>query len=130
MLDDAVPIDRMTAFYGPTSINNMTSAGKKLELKANGAGILAIDYHSQRKTPVSKMRSNESELELLFHSPKYVPEPKPAAHTSEVEFGRESVSREDARQIAAPDLEQFSDQICSIIEKRLKVERERRGLYG
>ncbi|MDD4651469.1 MAG: hypothetical protein PHQ34_04490, partial [Methanothrix sp.] len=69
MLDDAVPIDRMTAFFGPASINNMTSARKKKELKANDAGILAVDYHSLRKTPVSKMRSNESELELLYHTP-------------------------------------------------------------
>jgi hypothetical protein len=130
MLDDAVPIDRMSAFFGPTSIDNMTSARKKLELKANDAGIPAIDYHSLRKTPVSKIRSNEFELELLYHSPKQVTKPKPPAHISEVEYGRESVLKEDARQIAAPDLEQFSDQICSIIEKRLKVERERRGIYG
>jgi hypothetical protein len=118
----------------PASSNRMMIfkpfAGIKLGPQPKDAGTLAPYYHALWKSPGSKIRSKESELNLLYYSPKKEQEKIPVAHISEDEFGRKNVLRKDTMQNAALDLDQFSDQICSIIEKRLKVERERRGLYG
>lgn len=135
-IDHATLINSKTSRINMASINNTTSmivkpyARTKLEPQSTDTGILAPDYHAFKKSLGSKIRSKESELNLLYYSPRPEHEMRADAHVSEVEFGRESILRKDTTQIAALDLDQFSDQICSIIEKRLKVERERRGLYG
>lgn len=56
--------------------------------------------------------------EALITSPATTPGKKPDA-TESVRFAP-----------SAQDLNRISDQVCSIIERRLLIERERRGIYG
>jgi hypothetical protein len=92
--------------------------------------IFYTHYHPIDKSLNLKILTNESNLNLFHEYPRKEYETRAATPVSEIELERERIFQHDTTLIPALDMEQFSDQICSIIEKRLKVERERRGLYG
>ncbi len=117
-----VPINRMT------SIKNLYD---RIMLKnTSNMSIFYPHYHPIEKSLNLKILTNESNLNLFHEYPRKEYETRAAIPGSEIELERERIFQHDTTPIPALDMEQFSDQICSIIEKRLKVERERRGLYG
>ena len=111
-----------------TSIKNLYD---RIMLKnTSNMSIFYPHYHPIKKSLNLKIRTNESNLNLFHEYPRKEYETRAAIPVSEIELERERIFQHDTTLIPALDMEQFSDQICSIIEKRLKVERERRGLYG
>jgi hypothetical protein len=134
-IDHGTSFNNMTSGINTALINNMISmsikphAKIKLEPPSTNTGILSSHYHAE-KSLLSKIRSNESALNLLYYGPRKENDVKATTPVPEMKFERESISIQDTTQFAALDLDRFSDQICSIIAKRMKVERERRGLYG